>query len=91
MKLTMLERETILNFNEAERDASVYTHNPALKRKLEQLTRERPDDCRLVRTIHDGEAVEYMIPKSWIKVKPPRVATQTQKEAWRNALDNRRF
>ena len=89
MKLTMLERETILNFNEAERDASVYTHNLALKRK--QLARERPDDCRLVRTIHDGEAVEYMIPKSWIKVKPPRVATQTQKEAWRNALDNRRF
>ena len=34
MKLTMLERETILNFNEAERGASVYTHNLALKRKL---------------------------------------------------------
>ena len=90
MKLTMLERETILNFNEAERDASVYTHNLALKRKLEQLARERPDDCRLVRTIHDGEAVEYMIPKSWIRVKPPRIQTPAQRTACLKGLEKSR-
>ena len=30
MKLTNVEKETVINFNEAERTASVYTHNEAL-------------------------------------------------------------
>ena len=42
MKLTKIERETIINFNEAERTASVYTHNEALKERLLALCRTRP-------------------------------------------------
>ena len=30
MKLTNVEKETVINLNEAERTASVYTHNEAL-------------------------------------------------------------
>lgn len=41
-KLTNYERETILNFNEGEDTMSVYTHNKALRRKLEQLARGVP-------------------------------------------------
>ena len=37
MKLTSIEKETIINFNEAERTASIYTHNEALKRQLLEL------------------------------------------------------
>ena len=36
MKLSKHERETIINFNEAEPTASVYTHNKALRRKLDK-------------------------------------------------------
>ena len=72
MELTKQERETIINFNEAEKEADVYTHNTALRRKLEALAREYPDDCRLARTYRDGEAVEYTVPKSWVYIRRPR-------------------
>lgn len=81
MNLTKFEMETIINFNEAEKKASVYTHNGPLRRRLEQLAHERPEDCRLFRTCHNGQAAEYYIPKSWIRIRPPRVASEAQKEA----------
>lgn len=79
--LTLYERETIINYNEGEATASVYTHNRALRRKLEKLSQERPGDCRLFRTFHEGEAVEYYIPKSWVKVTPTRILSDEQKAA----------
>jgi len=80
MKLTKYEQETIINFNEQEKTAGVYTHNGPLRRRLEQLAQERPEDCRLFKTCHDGQAVEYYIPKSWLKIRPPRVTSEAQKE-----------
>ena len=46
MKLTNIEKETVINFNEAERTASVYTHNEALKRQLLELCRTHPEQVR---------------------------------------------
>ena len=37
MKLTAYERETIINYNMAEAEASVYTHDKKLIARLEQL------------------------------------------------------
>ena len=85
MNLTRYEQETIVNYNEEEKTASIYTHNAALRRRLDELARIRPDDCKIGRTSRDGQAAEYSIPKSWIKVKPPRVASEAQKEALRKA------
>lgn len=45
MSLSLCEQETIINFNEEEKTASVYTHNKALIRKLDKLAQERPGDC----------------------------------------------
>ena len=81
--MSLYEQETIINFNEEERTASVYTHNRALRRKLEKLAEDRPEDCRLAKTGHDGRGVDYIIPKAWVKVKPPRVASEAQKAAAR--------
>lgn len=57
--LTNYERETIVNFNEGEDTASVYTHNKPLRRRLEQLAQERPEECRLFKVSHWDQAVEY--------------------------------
>ena len=46
MKLTKIEQETIINFNEAERTASIYTHNEALKRQLLELCQSHPEQVR---------------------------------------------
>lgn len=87
MNLSLYEQETIINFNEEEKTASVYTHNRALRRKLEQLAEQRPEECRLTKTSHDGKAVDYAIPKTWVKITPKRVLTDEQKEERRrNAL-----
>ncbi len=44
MKLSLVERETILLYNQAEPMAEVYTHDPRLMEKLELLAKNtRPD------------------------------------------------
>lgn len=50
MDLTAYERETIIGYNEAEQTASVYTHNKALRRTLDKLAQERPEDCHITLT-----------------------------------------
>ena len=75
MELAKQERETIIIFNEAEKDADVYTHNDALRQRLERLAREFPGECRLVKTSHDGEAVDYTVPKSWVQIRRSRGAS----------------
>ncbi len=42
MKLSLVERETILLYNQAEPMAEVYTHDPRLMEKLELLAKKHP-------------------------------------------------
>ncbi|MCD8332224.1 MAG: hypothetical protein LUB63_06870 [Oscillospiraceae bacterium] len=81
MYLSKLERETIILYNEQEQTASVYTHNAALRRKLESLAQERPDECQLERVSHGAQAVEYIVPKKWVKISAGRVLSEEQKAA----------
>lgn len=67
--LTSYERETIINFNEEEKIASVYTYNKALRNKLNKLVGVNPD-IHVIRS--SDEMSEFEVPKSWIKVSPPK-------------------
>ncbi|MCD8377858.1 MAG: hypothetical protein LUB59_03625 [Candidatus Gastranaerophilales bacterium] len=78
--LSKVEQETIICYNEAEKTASVYTHNGPLRKKLERLAQERPDECRLERTSHEGQAVDYIVPKKWVKVSAGRQWTEEQRQ-----------
>lgn len=91
MSLTLYEQETIILFNEAEKTASVYTHNRAFLRKLEKLAEDRPDDCRLKRKDPENRAAEYIVPKKWIKINAPRCLTDEQKEACKAAAEKGRL
>ncbi len=75
-----IEQETIINFNEEEKEASVYTFNRALQRKLARLAEEHPDECRKAKTWQPGESVEYIVPKKWIKVSPPKKVNYTDEQ-----------
>ena len=90
MKISKVEAESIFNFNEEEAEASVYTHNKRLIRQLAKLAAERPADVRLIRECHGGAAVEYLVPKTWLKIRPKRVASEAQKKASRQALQRAR-
>lgn len=78
MKLTRYEKETIINYNEAEAAATIYTHNGALIRKLEALADQRPEDAKRGRSFPDGGR-EFTVPKRWVKVNASRILTEEQK------------
>ena len=42
MKLTKYEQETIINFNNDEQEASIYTASPQMMRKLDALAGALP-------------------------------------------------
>lgn len=91
MNLSLYEQETIINYNEADSTASIYTHNRALRRKLDKLAQERPGDCHRQKTDREGKAADFTVPKSWVKVSPPRRLTEDQKERLRKASASTRF
>ena len=85
MKLSQYERETIINYNEADKTASIYTHNAALRRRLDQLLKTRPDEIAVERTGDDY--TEYVVPKKWIKVSPPKKVSEETKERARQRIN----
>ena len=72
MKLSKYEKETIINWNEVENTASIYTFNADLKRRLVEFSRKYPWLCRLERSTTEG-SVTYMIDKSRLSIRlvPP--------------------
>ena len=77
------ERETIIRFSEGDVEASVYTFNPALIRKLDRLAEERPEEvhCMDASSINGVENRDYLVPRSWVKVIAPRVLSAESKAA----------
>lgn len=69
MALSLIEKETIILFNEKEQYADVYVHDVELKKLLADLSKERLDEVRLVRS--DSESVVYAIPERWITIGVP--------------------
>lgn len=78
MNLPRLEQETIINFNEAEATANIYTHNGGLIRKLDALADQRPEEAKRGRSFPDGGR-EFTVPKRWVKVNASRILTEEQK------------
>ena len=80
-KLSKYEKETIINWNEAENLASIYTFNASLKRRLADFSRKYPLLCRLERSTPEG-SVTYVLDKSRLSIrtarngKPPQGSTQ---------------
>lgn len=79
MALTNYEKETVILFNEAEDTAIVNTANSALTRRLAALAESRPGE--VVHKKSNPPFVEYVVPKKWIKIVPPRVLSEKQRES----------
>ena len=62
-KLSKYEKETIVNFNEGETEATVYTHNVDLKRSLAEFGGKYPTHCRL-KCENEAGGVTYVLEKS---------------------------
>ena len=64
MALTKLEQETIISFNEFEREAHIFTYNKVWQKHLEHKQGLKPD------YINDNGGREYTISKT--RIFPPR-------------------
>ena len=81
MRLTAQERETIVNFNEAEGKAYVFTYNKSWQKHLEQKLGLKPVN------VNGFGGRDYELPKKMIKPpKPPRKVSQKQREAARTTM-----
>lgn len=88
MKLSNYEKETILNFSEADSTASVYTHNEALKAQLSGLCAAQAEKVRQTGDNGCG-GLTFELPKKWIKIKPPRILSEKQKAVLEEMNRNR--
>lgn len=84
MRLSREEQETIINFNEAEDTAYIYTCSKAWIRHMEKELGLKPTE------VHGSYARDYACPKAWIK-KPrrPRQLSEEQKRRLRQRLPDK--
>lgn len=71
------EKETVIDFNNAEQNASCYTLNTHKRQMLLNLAEEYPDDVKIISKRDD--MVEVTFPKKWVKIRPPRKLTEEQR------------
>ena len=71
-KFSKYEKETIINWSEAEDTVSIYTFKADLKRRLAEFSRKYPQLCRLERSTAEG-SVTYVMDKSRLSIRlvPP--------------------
>ena len=72
-RLTKIEKETIVLFNEGEDKANIYTHNAGLKKRLAAFAKKYPDLCRLEKSNVQG-GVSYELAKSRLSILTVRNA-----------------
>ena len=81
---TKLEMETIVNYNNAEKMAEVYTADPVVMRKLDALCEKYPEDYECYqRTEWDAN---YRFSKKLVSFRTPVHLTEEQKEQSRKNL-----
>jgi hypothetical protein len=84
MGLTKYETETGILWNDEERHATVYTRHKRIMRQMEKR------GVKPVDTQYQGSEVIsccYHVPKSWIKITPPRKVSEKQREAARRNIE----
>lgn len=67
MKLSNLEKETILLYNEAEKTVEIYTHNMKLQNKIRERNREYPDIFKITSVGKHG-GMTAVFPKNRISI-----------------------
>ncbi len=84
MKLSRYEQETIINYNAGEADATIYTRDKTVMRRLDKLAAAYPDTYKL--TEQDEISKTYLAPKGYISYRKPRKISEEQREQVRQRM-----
>ena len=71
-------RETSIEYLSCNDHATLYSSETKWIRKIKQLKLEYPNDITIKN--EDSESIVVHIPKSWLKVTPPRKMTLTDEQ-----------
>lgn len=78
--ISQYEKETIVNFNEDESEATIYTYNKSLLRKLQKFSKEFPEFCK--KTGSDEYGMEqYIVRKDRLSINLKKPVSEEQKIA----------
>lgn len=80
VKLTNVEKVTIICFNESEPQAEVHTYNRRMIRDLAKLTEDRPVDMKFV-SENGNCGYTYAVPKKWVKIRASRILSEEARAA----------
>ncbi len=87
-RLTKIEKETIILFNEEESTASIYTYNAGLRKRLAAFSKKYPTLCRLDGTFEQG-GVSYILDKSRLSIRlQPSYSEERRQKASVKARQN---
>lgn len=78
MGFSLEEQETIILYDRAHSQATIYTFEPSLKRKLKEMAKLFPD--KVILESEDNGSVEYIVPKNLVSVRKPRTLSDETKE-----------
>ena len=89
--MTGYERVTTFNFNEEDKEASIYTYNKALITKLDKYCQEFPKLYKLTKTDKYGKYISktYSVPKEIISVRFPTALPIEQRNVLHNMAKKR--
>ena len=78
--------ENVIEFLENQQQATVTFSQGRYKTRIRKLAEARPEECQIVAENKDGSICAH-IPTAWVRIAPPPVRTEAQREASRrNAL-----
>ena len=73
MKLSKLERETVVSYDDSSRSVTVYSASPVVIRRLDRLCAEFPGVYRCISRENDPPAARYEVnEKRFIRFGRPR-------------------
>ena len=77
--------ENVIEFTKDSERATISFSQGRHKSKIRKLATDRPEGCPIVSENADGSLCAH-IPVAWIKISPPAVRTETQREASRKNI-----
>ena len=84
--LSRWEQETVVNYNNEEKTATVYTADPVVMRKLDKMVNKFPEDYIVIAETSNSKT--YKFSKKLIQYRNPIYLTEEQKEVRRQQLKN---
>ncbi|MBO6259623.1 MAG: hypothetical protein J6N47_02220 [Lachnospiraceae bacterium] len=84
MTISREEQETIINYNAAEKIATVYTRDKTVIRRLDALVIEYPEHYRLIGETDIDKT--YEMPKSFVSYRKPRKISENRLQEMRKHM-----